>query len=175
MGCTTRLLDSPRCIEVRYFATVTGDDVATGLREGFALAVEHDLWHILTDTSELTSDPSVFALYDVATQLSDAVVGLIKVECGLSNTTLSGYCDPARPGLLQGLGALDAGVSQLVSGVVAQVQGGIGGVSDTPANLTLRGGIDGRQDGVAQPQPDPQRERYANRGRHPCVCGGCGV
>jgi hypothetical protein len=74
MGCTTPLLDSPRCIEVRYFATVTGDDVATGLREGFALAVEHDLWHILTDTSELTSDPSVFALYDVATQLSDAVV-----------------------------------------------------------------------------------------------------
>lgn len=74
MGCTTRLVESPRCIEVRYFGTVTGDDVTTGLREGFALAVEHDLWNILTDTSELTSDPSVFSLYDVATQLSDAGV-----------------------------------------------------------------------------------------------------
>ncbi|MBP8880861.1 MAG: hypothetical protein KBF43_10855 [Dermatophilaceae bacterium] len=86
------------------------------------------------------------------TKLSDAVVGLIKVECGLSNTTLPGMCDPARPGLLQGLGALDAGVTELVSGVVAQVQGGIGGVSDTPANLTLRGGINGLQDGVGQIQ-----------------------
>jgi hypothetical protein len=74
MGCTTRLVDSPRCIEVRYFGTVTADDVATGLRDGFELAVENDLWSILTDTSELTSDPSVFALYDVATQLSDAGV-----------------------------------------------------------------------------------------------------
>ena len=74
MGCSARLLDSPRCIEVRYFGTVTGDDVATGLRDGFALAVENDLWHILTDTSELTSDPSVFALYDVAAQISDAGV-----------------------------------------------------------------------------------------------------
>lgn len=74
MGCTTRLVESPRCIEVRYFGTVTGDDVTTGLREGFALAVEHDLWNILTDTSELTSDPSVFALYDVAAQIADAGV-----------------------------------------------------------------------------------------------------
>lgn len=86
------------------------------------------------------------------TKLSEAVIGLIRVECGLSNTTLTGYCDPARPGLLQGLGALDAGVTQLVSGVVAQVQGGIGGVSDTPANQTLRGGINGLQDGVGQIQ-----------------------
>jgi hypothetical protein len=74
MACTTRLLDSPRCIEVRYVGNVTADDVATGFREGLDLAVEHDVWHILTDTSELTSDPSVFTLYDLATQISDAGV-----------------------------------------------------------------------------------------------------
>ena len=74
MRCTTRVLDDPRCIEVRYVGTVTADDVGTGLREGLALATENDLWLILTDTSELTSDPSVFALYDLATQLSDAGV-----------------------------------------------------------------------------------------------------
>lgn len=71
MGCSTRLLDEPRCIEVRYFGVVTSEDVATGLRDGFALAAENDLWLILTDTSQLTSDPSVFALFDLATQLSE--------------------------------------------------------------------------------------------------------
>lgn len=74
MGCTTRVLDEPRCVEVRYVGVVTADDVATGLRDGFALALEHDLWLILTDTAELTSDPSVFALFDLATQLSEAGV-----------------------------------------------------------------------------------------------------
>lgn len=72
MGCTARVLDSPRCIEIRYFGVVTADDVALGLGEGLRLAHENDLWLVLADTSELTSDPSVFALYDVATQLSEA-------------------------------------------------------------------------------------------------------
>jgi len=72
MGCTTRLVDSPRCIEVRYFGEVTPADLVTALDAAFALAREEDLWFILADTSELTSDPSVFALYDVAAQIADA-------------------------------------------------------------------------------------------------------
>lgn len=71
MGCTARLLDDPRCIEVRYFGSVDSDDVGAALREGLALAAEHDLWLVLTDTSQLTSDPSVFALYDLAGQLAE--------------------------------------------------------------------------------------------------------
>ncbi|MHB8184893.1 MAG: hypothetical protein ACYDDU_02205 [Dermatophilaceae bacterium] len=78
-----------------------------------------------------------------------AVPGLVKVECGLSNATLPGVCDPARPGLLQGLTAVDAGVSQLVSGVVAQVQGGIGKDADVaPAQSTLRGGVHAVMGGI---------------------------
>lgn len=81
-----------------------------------------------------------------------AVPGLMKIECGLSMATLPGVCDPTKPGLLEGLGGVDAGVTQLVNGVVAQVQGGIGAVSDTPTDQTLRGGINGLQDGVGQLQ-----------------------
>ena len=80
-------------------------------------------------------------------KLSGAAVGLARVECGLSNTTLS-VCDPKVPGLLEGVDLVDAGVSTLVDGVVGKVQGGIGGPKDTPENLTLRGGVNGLQDGV---------------------------
>lgn len=72
MGSTVLVLDSPRCIEARYFGDVTVDDLATALREVLDLAHELDLWLVLADTTELTSDPSVFALYDVATRISDA-------------------------------------------------------------------------------------------------------
>ena len=81
-------------------------------------------------------------------KLSDAAFGLVKVECGLSNTTLKGYCDPKVPGLLEGVDLVDTGVSTLVDGVVAKVQGGIGGPKDTAKNLTLRGGVNDLQDGV---------------------------
>jgi hypothetical protein len=74
MGSTVRVLDGPRCIEARYFGDVTVDDLATALRDALALAHEHDLWLFLADTSELTSDPSVFALYDIATKISDVGV-----------------------------------------------------------------------------------------------------
>jgi len=80
-------------------------------------------------------------------KLSGAAVGLARVECGLSNTTLS-VCDPKVPGLVEGVDLVDAGVSTLVDGVVGKVQGGIGGPKDTPENLTLRGGVNGLQDGV---------------------------
>lgn len=81
-------------------------------------------------------------------KLADAVVGLVKVECGMSNQTLVGICDPNTPGLLQGLVALDGGVDTLVNGVVSQVQGGIGDADDLPVDKTLRGGVHGLQGGV---------------------------
>ncbi|WP_330473116.1 hypothetical protein [Terrabacter sp. C0L_2] len=81
-------------------------------------------------------------------KLSDAAIGLVKVECGLSNTTLKGVCDPTVPGLLEGVDLVDGGVSTLVDGVVTKVQGGIGGPKDTAKNKTLRGGINDLQYGV---------------------------
>ncbi|HEY7723656.1 MAG TPA: hypothetical protein VIB11_17610, partial [Pedococcus sp.] len=80
-------------------------------------------------------------------KLSDAVVGLVKVQCGLSNETLP-VCDASKPGLVQGLGALDAGVTQLVNGVVTNVQGGVGDADDLPEDETLRGGVHGLMGGV---------------------------
>ena len=80
-----------------------------------------------------------------------AVPGLVMVECGLNNATLPGLCNLALPGLLQGLGLVDGGVSQLVSGVVAQVQGGIGQAADVaPAQNTLRGGVHAVMGGIDQ-------------------------
>ena len=81
-------------------------------------------------------------------KLSDAAYGLVKVECGLSNTTLTGICNPKIPGLLEGLDLVDTGVSTLVDGVVAKVQGGIGNPTDTAKNQTLRGGVNDLQSGV---------------------------
>lgn len=89
-------------------------------------------------------------LAQLKSSLADAATGLVRVECGLSNQTLSGVCDSNTPGLLEGLGALDAGVTQLVDGVVAQVQGGVGGAKDTKNDGTLRGGVHSLQDGIDQ-------------------------
>lgn len=89
-------------------------------------------------------------------------LGVAKLQCGLdnqvfANTVLDAVClDPEtglRPnGLLQGINLLGGGISQLVSGVVQQVQGGIGAVDDDPADKTLRGGVNGLQAGVAEIQ-----------------------
>lgn len=87
----------------------------------------------------------------MANETRTASAGLAMVQCGLSNQSL-GVCDASKAGLLQGLGALDAGVTQLVDGVVEQVQGGVGTASDTKDSGTLRGGIHGLQDGVGQIQ-----------------------
>lgn len=79
---------------------------------------------------------------------SDGVIpGVVRVQCGLSNT-VSDQCDPTRPGLLQGLDLVFAGVNQLVDGVVTSVQGAVGDEDDTPADQTLRGGVNGLTDGV---------------------------
>lgn len=80
-------------------------------------------------------------------ELSGAAFALAQIECGLSNTTLS-VCDAKIPGLLEGVNLVDAGVSTLVDGVVANVQGGIGAPTDQPADKTLRGGVNGLQHGV---------------------------
>jgi X-X-X-Leu-X-X-Gly heptad repeat protein len=97
-----------------------------------------------------------------------AVPGLVKVECGLDALSLgtgsSSPCYSATdvdsstagvqhflPGLTQGLALVDGGVSQLVSGVVAQVQGGIGQAADVaPAQNTLRGGVHAVMGGIDQ-------------------------
>ncbi len=76
--------------------------------------------------------------------LKPAADGLAKVECGLSNTSLTGVCDADTPGLLEGLGRLEAGVNALVGGVVSAV----GVSSDTQSDQTLRGGVHSLQDGV---------------------------
>ena len=91
------------------------------------------------------ASPGVAAL---KASLIEAATGLAKVECGLSSESLPGICDPARPGLLQGLQQVDAGVAQLINGVV----GAIGDDNDTAATVpaTLRGGVHSLQAGVDQ-------------------------
>ncbi|SDU75226.1 YhgE/Pip domain-containing protein [Jiangella alkaliphila] len=74
--------------------------------------------------------------------------GLLRLQCGLSSGALEACAD--EPGLLEGLNLLDEGVGELVSGVVGSVQGGVGEPDDTPADETLRGGVNGLSDGVDQ-------------------------
>ena len=95
-------------------------------------------------------------LADLNTKLTAGAQGLAAVECGLSNKALPNCSQvfqaigkPADSlGLLQGVGAADAGITQLVNGVVAKVQAGIGGDKDTKADGTLRGGVHSLQAGV---------------------------
>lgn len=78
-----------------------------------------------------------------------AVPALVKVECGLDNGALP-VCDAARPGLIQGLAALDAGVTQLATQTRDAVQAGVGDDDDLKADGTLRGGVHSLQGGVDQ-------------------------
>lgn len=103
-----------------------------------------------------------------------AIAALAAVECGLDNTSVDSVTLPGGvpasalcrtdgeghrlPGLVQGLGdpthpslsgqTLSDGIYQLVTQVVAQVQAGIGSTTDTPVDLTLRGGVNGLLVGV---------------------------
>ncbi len=82
-----------------------------------------------------------------------AVPGITKLECGVDGSLPACPRDEEGnviPGLVQGLGAVDAGISTLVSTVVSSVQGGIGNAKDTPDSKTLRGGINGLQGGVTE-------------------------
>ncbi|MBO3101457.1 hypothetical protein [Cellulomonas fengjieae] len=73
--------------------------------------------------------------------------GLAKIQCGLSSKSYD-KCDQAKPGLLEGLTSVDAGVSQLLATVVTSVQTGVGGPNDTAENGTLRGGVHSLQAGT---------------------------
>jgi hypothetical protein len=78
MGTRVRLLDDSMCVEARYFGVVTAEDLRSAFDDAFDLMRQHDVWLILADTSELTTDPSVFALYDVAARVADADAGLAR-------------------------------------------------------------------------------------------------
>lgn len=103
---------------------------------------------VLTDTA----DPATIAggATALGQGLSGAATNLAKVECGLSAAALPGVCDTTRPGLLQGLAGVDAGVTALVSGVVTNVQAGVGDGDDTKVDGTLRGGVHSLQAGTDQ-------------------------
>lgn len=90
-------------------------------------------------------------LRDLATQLQAGVLpGVARIECGLSSASLPGVCDAARPGVLQGLGAVDAGLGTLTTTVVGEVQGAIGSATDGEDAKTLRGGVHAVQGGIGR-------------------------
>lgn len=70
MAPGARLLDDPRAIEVVYVGAVTAEVLAGTAAEALALARENDVWRVLTDCRGMSSDPSVFSLYDLAALLS---------------------------------------------------------------------------------------------------------
>jgi len=109
----------------------------TALRTNAAVPVHQGLVQLEGDLSD--PDPT-----------KGAIAALTRIECGLSNASLPGECAADVPGLLEGVNALGLGVSELVDGVVAQVQGGVGTSQDEPVDQTLRGGVNGLQDGVDQ-------------------------
>ena len=81
--------------------------------------------------------------------LTDGVVpGLVRLQCGLDATTTGAATCGGTPGLNEGLAQLGGGIDQLVGGVVAQIQGGIGSEGQTAADGTLRGGVGSLSDGM---------------------------
>ena len=154
-GATTACSKDPVC-ESNMAAVLNGIDVTL---RGNTQGGSETLGKVATGLGIISDGLAVKAipglgqvsggLAELKARLSEAVVGLTRVECGLSSATLPGVCDTDRPGLLEGLGAVDGGVSQLVSGVVAQVQGGIGKAADVaPAQKTLRGGTHAVMGGI---------------------------
>jgi putative membrane protein len=132
-------------LRAKTTAASTGlGDVSTGLGQvsGGLGQVSGGLGQVSTGLGQVSG-----GLGQLKGKLSDAAFGLVKVECGLSNTTLP-VCDSKTPGLLEGVGLVDGGVSLLVDGVVTKVQGGIGGTKDTAKDKTLRGGMNDLQTGV---------------------------
>lgn len=107
-----------------------------------------------------SSDPTTISggAAALAAGLKTASDNLAALECGISSKTPTVTCDPKRPGLLEGLTAtkavddfdgVDAGITALVGGVVAKVQGGVGLATDSKPT-TLRGGIHSLQAGTGQ-------------------------
>ncbi|RIQ16905.1 hypothetical protein DY240_22585, partial [Jiangella rhizosphaerae] len=131
-----------------YDVDVITDQVLAGLRDQLA-----DGRSGLANPDDPMDDTTLYGglnTLEAALTSGDGVLaGLLRLQCGLSNRAAD-VCDRDEPGLLQGLNLLDEGVGQLVSGVVGSVQGGIGEPDDTPADETLRGGVNGLSDGVDQ-------------------------
>ncbi|KQY24547.1 hypothetical protein ASD16_03180 [Cellulomonas sp. Root485] len=101
---------------------------------------------VLTDTTVPTTIAGGTAALSVG--LAGAAGNLTKIECGLSSASLPGVCDSTKPGVLQGLAGVDAGITALVNGVVTKVQAAVGDADDTKADVTLRGGIHSLQAGT---------------------------
>ena len=57
-------------LEVVYDGAVDAQVLTAVSGQALALGQEHDVWHVLTDCSRMTSDPSVFSLYDLAALLA---------------------------------------------------------------------------------------------------------
>ncbi len=73
---------------------------------------------------------------------------LARIQCGVDNTSIGGVCDPAKPGVKQGIALVGGGVDQLIGEVTSQVQAGVGTPSSGPT--TLRGGVAALQDGISK-------------------------
>jgi hypothetical protein len=67
----------PVRVEVHYSGAVIPDDLTSVTAEAFALAQENGTFHVLTDCSTMTSNPSVFTLYDLASTIEH--LGLARV------------------------------------------------------------------------------------------------
>ncbi len=112
---------------------------------------------IFDSSNPASTDTLYGGLKTLQTRLEQgAVPALTQIECGLDNTTLDA-CTKIKDdkgnvklGLLQGIDAVDDGVTALVSGVVGQVQGAVGLERDVAKDKTLRGGVHSLQSGVDQ-------------------------
>jgi hypothetical protein len=67
----------PLRVEVHYSGDVIPDDLTSVAAEAFTLAQKIGTFHVLTDCSAMTSNPSVFTLYDLASTIEQ--LGLARV------------------------------------------------------------------------------------------------
>lgn len=160
LGCAVMILEDLVQLQDEGFDPFCYDDQYGAITGGRQLIKpEYDLvtGQILSTLAEELGggQEDLLVLRDGLNSLEEALTsgngilnGLVRLQCGLSNER--SVCDQSEPGLLQGVNLLDAGVGQLVSGVVGSVQGGVGEPDDTPADETLRGGVNGLSDGVDQ-------------------------
>ena len=91
----------------------------------------------------------------LSTGLGGAAAGLAQVECGLSGQLAICPVDGNgnKPvGLLQAVGGVDDGISQLVNTVITTVEAAVGDADDVSTDNTLRGGVHSLQGGVNQIQ-----------------------
>jgi hypothetical protein len=77
MPATATFCDDPVRVEVRYSGAVVPDDITSVAAEALALAQENGTFHVLTDCTAMTSNPSVFTLYDLASTIEQ--LGLARV------------------------------------------------------------------------------------------------